>query len=116
MSGGDQLRLEVRLRVREDLKDLSDEDLLQLGVKVYFGLLDHHEVDRWAIRRRFSPCLVEVEYLDDHVDEVFEAEAIVLVGQSGLRRVAGGIHRQRVVDSAGDSPQSTLPDQYNGLG
>src|SRR5699024_6607789 len=44
------------------------------------------------------------------------AEAIVLVGQCGLRRVAGGIHYALSVDSAGDSPQSTLPDQYNGLG
>ena len=65
----------------QDAHHLADEDLLQLGVEMRFGLLDEDQVDRWAIVLDCQPLLVEIEQLNHHEDQVLETETVVAIGQ-----------------------------------
>src|SRR5665213_1574656 len=71
---------------RQNVSHFANEDLLQLGVEMRFGLLYENQMERWPVLLDVHPLSMKVEQLYDHVDQVLETEPVISVGQR--RRLA----------------------------
>src|SRR5689334_9396141 len=84
MRSYDQLTTEQQTFVGQNVADLANEHLLQLCMKMRFRLLNNNQMKGRTVNFLVSPPLMEIEDLDHHVDQIFETEAVVFVGQSQI--------------------------------
>ena len=82
MRRNDELRHLVRLltALAESsitFRNIGDEGLLNLRVKIDLRLLNEDQHAQWSILRRHQPLRVEMPRLDGHIDQILEAETVV---------------------------------------